>query len=159
MAGGGKSLLIGVLVLAGIYVLVRQEMSKSPSVSPSTPTAINWEPDYQRALTLAAEKNQPILLAFEAVWCMPCKWMENEVFSKPVVANALADWIPVHIDVDKQKELSRKYQIDSMPTFVVLSPTGKEVNRVSGALRIEEFIAFLASTSAKLPPLANSKAG
>ena len=105
---------------------------------------------------MAAQKNEPVLLAFKATWCGPCKQMDAEVFAQPAAARMLANWILVHLDYDKDRELARQYGIRGVPTFIVLSPSGKEVDRTDGGLSLQEFAAFLASAQAKLPAAARA---
>ena len=38
----------------------------------------------------------------------------------------------VRIDVDQNKELSRQYGIQSIPTIVLIDPNGKEMSRTTG---------------------------
>jgi thiol:disulfide interchange protein len=142
---GGKFLLVMLLGLAIAYLLTSR-----PSLPPAAPSAVNWAQDYDQALAAAAQKNQPVLLAFKASWCGPCRMMENEVFAKPVAAKALSDWIPVHVDIDEQRQLARQYEISGVPTLVALSPEGKEIARAGGVLSLEEFGQFLASAEAQL---------
>lgn len=66
------------------------------------------------------------LLDFRADWCGPCRSMD------PVVRELAAEGYPVQaVDIDRQPELARRYQIDGVPTFLVLVD-GREVERVSG---------------------------
>lgn len=143
--GGGKALLVGLLALAGVYV-VTQLMSNS---APAGPSAVNWVEDYDAAMATAAETDQPVLLAFKASWCGPCKWMDAEVFTQEAAAKALSGWVPVHVDVDEQGAVAGKYGVSGVPTFVALSPEGKELNRTAGALDLQQFAAFLAMAESK----------
>ena len=69
------------------------------------------------------------VLKFSATWCGPCK----------VLANTLKDAAEVkNIDVEKDQETARKYNIRSVPTLVFLRD-GKEVHRVSGSMPLEKY--------------------
>ncbi|MBI4579310.1 MAG: thioredoxin family protein [Planctomycetes bacterium] len=142
--GGGKVLLIGLVALAAAYLWVSHRSS-----APAGPSAVTWIDDYDAAVVAGARKNQPILLAFKATWCTSCKAMDAEVFTQQAAAKALTDWVTVHVDVDQHADLARKYNITGVPTFVVLSPAGNEVERISGGLSLSDFATFLASASAK----------
>ncbi|XP_037048665.1 thioredoxin-2-like [Bradysia coprophila] len=77
-----------------------------------------------------AAGNKLVVLDFHAVWCGPCK-MIAPVLEE--LANSLADKIVVlKIDVDECEDLSTRFNISSMPTFVFLK-NGEEVEKFSGA--------------------------
>jgi thioredoxin 1 len=72
---------------------------------------------------------KPVLIDFHAVWCGPCKMM------KPVlkeVAEKVGDKVRIiKIDVDKNPNLSKKFQIRGVPT-IMLFKSGKAVWQRSG---------------------------
>lgn len=70
------------------------------------------------------------LIDFGADWCPPCKIMD------PVVAEIKKELKGkievVKVDLDQERGKAEKYEIFSIPTFV-LEKDGKEIDRVSGA--------------------------
>ncbi len=76
------------------------------------------------------------LIDFWANWCPPCKAMTPIVEE---VAKELGGKIEVvKIDVDREQGKAEKYEIFSIPTFV-LEEEGKEVDRLTGARSKREF--------------------
>lgn len=71
--------------------------------------------------------NGVTLVDFWAEWCNPCKMMAPilEMLSNEVDVNI------VSVDVEAQKELTNKFCIQSLPTFLVFKD-GKEINRMIG---------------------------
>ena len=98
-------------------------------------------------VTTAAGGGRPIIIDFTAAWCVNCKEIEHDVFDNPAVAPALASRFvtlradltdfnsPANVAVEKQ------YGFGSLPTIVILDPSGKEIKplRVTGRLDVQEF--------------------
>jgi thiol-disulfide isomerase/thioredoxin len=68
------------------------------------------------------------VLDFSAKWCGPCQQMA------PVVARLERDGLPIRaIDVDAQRDLAERFNVTSMPTFVLVVD-GREVDRHVGMM-------------------------
>ena len=78
------------------------------------------------------------VLYFTADWCNPCKKV------KPIVEEMNKDSITKFqmIDVDLEMELTKKFEIRSVPTFI-LTKDGKEIKRTTGAQSREQLEAFI----------------
>jgi thioredoxin 1 len=66
---------------------------------------------------------------FTADWCGPCKKV------RPIVEELSRDQSEVKfqiIDVDSEGELARRFEVRSIPTFILIE-NGQEVNRFTGA--------------------------
>ena len=74
---------------------------------------------------------------FTADWCGPCKKV------RPIVEELIKDGYSFQvIDVDIEKELVQKFEISSVPTFILFK-NEKSIKRVSGAQtknQLEDFI-------------------
>ena len=69
-----------------------------------------------------------VILEFSATWCSPCRDME------PVVSRLQEQGYPIRkVDFDRDRDLARKYRIESLPTFVLIV-RGREQQRISGLI-------------------------
>ena len=78
------------------------------------------------------------VLYFTADWCNPCKKV------KPIVEGINKDSITKFqiIDVDSEIELVKRFEIRSVPTFILMDD-GKEVARLIGAQNKESLLDFI----------------
>ncbi|MCH4831065.1 MULTISPECIES: thioredoxin [Flavobacterium] len=85
-------------------------------------------------------KDKPVLIDFFATWCGPCQMLApilKEV--KEILGNEIDI---IKIDVDKNQELARKYQIRGVPTLILFQ-RGQPICRQSGLLQKNEIIKMI----------------
>ena len=77
------------------------------------------------------------ILYFTADWCNPCKKV------KPIVNELIKDGHFFQIvDADMELELVKRFEIRSIPTFILLKD-GVEIKRINGAQTKIELIDFI----------------
>lgn len=81
------------------------------------------------------EARVPVLIDFWASWCGPCKMMSPVV--DQIADDMGASARVCKINIDEQPELAGKYNVMSIPTFILFKD-GKEINRTIGAMPREE---------------------
>lgn len=79
----------------------------------------------------------PIIVDFTAPWCAPCRMMEP-IFN--VLVKELENGVILaRLNVDENPEISKNYEIMSIPTFIMFQD-GKLVKKVIGARPKEKFL-------------------
>ena len=83
---------------------------------------------FNQILTQAEQK--PVFIEFYAVWCGPCSMIKPvfEELSEKFKGKAFF----LKVNVDELEELSSKYSITAMPTFICLKGS-KQVGMMKGA--------------------------
>jgi thioredoxin 1 len=74
--------------------------------------------------------NVLIVCDFYAIWCSPCLQIAPHLY-KWAVNDYRTSVIFIKIDIDKNDELSNKFLINVLPTFVLFKQ-GKEIYRLTG---------------------------
>ena len=75
------------------------------------------------------KSDKTILIDFWASWCGPCKMMSPVVDE---IAEEMNGTVKVcKINIDEEQNLAVKYNVMSIPTFVVIK-AGKEIGRTIG---------------------------
>lgn len=106
----------------------------------------------QDALKKAKSENKLVFVDFMATWCGPCKALATKVFPEKEIGDYFnAHFVCVQVDVDKEKELARKYQIRAMPTLVFMSAEGKDIVRVTGAASANRLLKKAKEATGELP--------
>lgn len=80
---------------------------------------------------LLADASVPVLVDLWAPWCGPCRMVGPAI---EAIASELAGQIKVlKVNVDQSPAISDRYQVQGIPTLLLLHP-GKPVDRQVGAL-------------------------
>ena len=150
-----KRLTLKFAALAAVIILSAcggpEPVSEAPveAVSNHATVEVSWESDMPAALERARSEGKPVLVNFYADWCVWCKRLESTTLRDAKVASVLQNRVvPLSLNVDGDgKELSNEYQVDGLPTIIVLDADGRELGRIPGYMppdsfleRVEDFI-------------------
>jgi protein disulfide-isomerase len=105
--------------------------------------AEGWSTDHEKALAQAKSEKKLVLMDFTGSdWCIWCKKLNQEVFSKPKFKDYAKDnLVLLELDFPRGKQqskelkeqnekLSKEYHIEGFPTVIVLNSEGKKVGEL-----------------------------
>jgi thioredoxin 1 len=81
---------------------------------------------------IASGSKEVAVIDFTATWCPPCRMIAPE-FDKLSKTEELGSKVAfLKVDVDECGDLASRFEVDAMPSFIVLR-NGTEVDRLLGA--------------------------
>lgn len=91
--------------------------------------------NYREALMNPA---RPLVIDFSATWCGPCK-LFAPVYDE--VAGEMGDKLDFYsVDVDEAPALSRMFQIQAVPTILIINPSKEKVDAIQGGIDKQAFV-------------------
>ncbi|HYV57640.1 MAG TPA: cytochrome c biogenesis protein CcdA [Candidatus Nitrosopolaris sp.] len=130
---------LGGLALAAVALLT---VFRTEATSP-----IPWIAYSEDALAHAIAEGRPVLIDFEAAWCLPCREMERTTFRDPAVVRAVAAFATLKVDLTEEDDptaaLRERFAIAGVPTYVLLGPDGTERRRLVGFISPRDMLAAL----------------
>jgi protein disulfide-isomerase len=139
----GVFLIVGVLTACGAGSVDEGPTPASiGTVSTHETAQLEWEKDWDSAFTRAKSEDKPVLVTFEAEWCVWCKKLESTTYRDSAVMSLISgSMVAVTLDVDDEgRELSDAHGVESLPTVLVFSPEGEERGRINGYLPPGRFV-------------------
>ncbi len=129
---------IGVAAVAALIFLLypRQPQEK-----------LRFEPFDSGLLASATEARKPVLIDFSADWCIPCREMEHSTFIDPSVVSEAKRFVTMKANLTAQdkktEDLMTKFEIQGVPTTVMIDSAGKVLQRKVGYIGPREMLADL----------------
>jgi thiol:disulfide interchange protein DsbD len=104
---------------------------------------IVWTEFSDQALAAARADGRPVLIDFQAVWCLPCREMERTTFRDPAVVRAAQAFTALKADLstedDRTTSLMSRFNVPGVPTYVRLDGRADERRRFTGFVEAKDF--------------------
>jgi len=118
-----KKIIILLLIIGGLFV--------GHSLQAKPPIFLY---NYNEAIKVSQELNQPMIVIFSADWCSYC------VKLKKHISNNLAkfeDTTICIIDIDQDKATAQKYGVSKIPRSIFLNRQGKKTKDITGYFNVD----------------------
>ncbi len=127
-------------------------------LKPSTGAKINWHKDLRSAHKVAVAENKPLLVVFGASWCGYCHKLERETLGDKAVAGLITkEFVPVHLDFDKDTKVAKILDVESLPCTVILTPDADLLVHNTGYSNVRQYTEVLDSALAKQAEIQQTK--
>lgn len=103
------------------------------------------------AVAKSKQYNMPILAFFEADWCSWCQKMKKEVLSDSKVKDAMLMYVFVRVDTDNNRETAQKFNIRSLPSYVITDSSQRTIRQEKGYKSASEFETWLRTEIERQP--------
>ncbi|MCF8261659.1 MAG: thioredoxin family protein [Melioribacteraceae bacterium] len=116
----------------------------------SSSEKFEWEDFSFSTYDNAISKNQKIMIDFYADWCTPCVELDKKTYTDINVIKAAEGFVNLKADLTKtmsdQTQLIRdKFEVYSMPTILIISSNGEEIQRITEFIEANELVKKLDS--------------
>lgn len=106
------------------------------------PCNCNKNLSYEESLNLAKKTDKKVFVFFTGDHCSWCK-KQKLVLSNKDVSKKLEDYIVCYVDVSKNRELSRKYKVSSVPNYFLIDKDENVLKEANGYKKDKEFLSWL----------------
>ncbi len=114
-----------IVLCAASFALIFPLLPESASES----VGAAWRSDLVTALAEAKASGKPVLLDFRADWCVACVELERKTWPDAEVRKALAEIMPLRMDMtvnnEANRQLQSRFQVKGLPTVILLLPPKK----------------------------------
>jgi thioredoxin-related protein len=121
------------LLLCVVLILSAACESRGDGNPPASGARIAWFHDLYEAHVRAVETGRPLMIVFGAEWCHYCREMDSTTLRNPdLAAYIMTNFIPVHLDTDRDKRVTDILKAKPIPCTIVLSPDADLLGRIIG---------------------------
>src|SRR5437764_525496 len=122
------------ITLLGLLFLMERSVAVIIVSSPTVHASL------KAASEAAAADQSLVLLIFSADWCVPCKQLKSKTLASKEFSEQGGALHLAEIDVDSESNIAADYNVQAVPTLVLLTPENKIVARREGFLPAAELL-------------------
>ncbi len=109
-------------------------------------TGIRWEKSLETASAAARLAGKPVMIDFWAEWCGWCHELDRTTYVDPEVVKLSSKIVAVKVNSEGSRgevKAAERYDVESLPTIVFLTPTGRLFFRAEGYQNAQRFAEIL----------------
>lgn len=114
---------------------------------PAEKTELEWKKFTIENYETSLKNNERMVIDFYADWCIPCKELDKLTFSDKRVVKEFGRFTIYKVDMtqnnDINEQLRKRFDVIGMPTVLVIDSNGKEVKRLTGFVKADEFLGYI----------------
>lgn len=142
-----KNLLLLIVTIVSLSSFQNEKLKKFPKKGKAlTGRQINFiKNSLTTALSIAKTEDKYIFIDAYAVWCGPCKQLENTTFKDSLAAIFFnRKFVNVSLDMERGEGIihAAKWAVNEFPTLLILDYNGKIILRSVGYLNAKQLIEF-----------------
>jgi YHS domain-containing protein/thioredoxin-like negative regulator of GroEL len=108
--------------------------------------AVSWRNNVDAAKIEASQTGKLVLLHFYTSTCGPCKMLDQNVFSQAQIGDEIErNYVPVKVNAELAPALAASYNIERVPTEIVLNAQGNVIASLSCPQNPSEYTAQLSN--------------
>jgi len=113
------------------------------SVPVTAADQITWY-SYEEGMALGKSEGKKVFINFRADWCKFCRTMERKTFKDTGIISYLdSHFISIKVDVEREKSIAKKYNINPLPDTWFLSEKGDVIGNKPGLLLAKDLMPIL----------------
>lgn len=121
------------LIRRGRWLKEQKEVTKNKKL-------VEWSENFEESLTKAKSEKKPIIIDFYTSWCYWCRVLEEKTYPDSLVQAKLASFVTIKLNGETEIQTTKKYEVKSYPTLIILSDAGEKISEISGYIQPDEFI-------------------
>ena len=134
-----RHVLLVLFIVLGVGIVLASQVLNSQGIEDT----VHWITNYDEGMASAQIEGLPVLIEFYADWCGRCQDFEHETWQDPAVIKLVnQEFVCIKIDVDVNSTLRNQYHVPSLPTVVIVTSSGIEMDLI-GYVSTLEFQDFL----------------
>ena len=104
-------------------------------------TSVSWETNLKKAVEKAKSENKLVFVNFVAEGLAPSVQFARQIGESQELAQYFESrFVSVLVDISKDQQVARQFQIHGLPTLLFLDSRGKEIKRLLGGVTPEHII-------------------
>ena len=125
-------------IIKNQYIPINEKLLKPDVIKPAADYF-----SYKESLQMSSETGKPILVFFTAKWCDYCNKMKLKTLPQKEVQDILKNYIVSYVDINENVNLSKKFEIKSIPSYVITNYKEKKIKFNKGFMDSNSFVKWL----------------